>query len=176
MQNHSEQGWLQKVQCCKLWVDKCVAAILIAIVAAMTVLVTYQVVVRYLFNSPSAVSEVLSRYLFIWLILFGSAYVFGLREHMAINFIKDKFPDALRIVVEMFIELVTLVFAVAIMVIGGYSTAVRQMWQLDSALQIPMGTIYSAIPISGALIIFYFIYNELCLMSRLSALKNNSEG
>ncbi len=155
----------------KHWVDTIISAILIFIIAAMTALVTYQVVSRYLFNSPSAISEVLSRYGFIWLILIGSAYVFGLREHMAITYVKHKFSEKVQIYIEMFTEFSTAIFALLIMIIGGYSSAVRQMWQLDSALQIPMGVIYSAIPFSGGLIIFYFLYHELNLFCRLKHLK-----
>lgn len=154
----------------KGWVDKIIAGLLVSIVGAMTVLVTYQVVIRYVFDSPSAISEVLSRYLFIWLILIGSAYVFGHREHMCIPFVKSKFSEKVQTYVEMFTELATGIFAISIMIIGGYSSAMRQMWQLDSALQIPMGMIYMAIPISGALIIFYSLYNELLLWRRLKQL------
>ena len=170
MPNIKNNGISGKIDALKHGVDKLISVVLICIVGAMTALVTYQVVVRYLFNSPSAVSEVLSRYLFIWLILFGSAYVFGLREHMAIPFIKHKFSEKMQVCVDMFSELATAIFALSIMIIGGYSSAVRQMWQMDSALQIPMGVIYSAIPISGGLIIFYFLYNELHLFRRLKQL------
>lgn len=68
--------------------DRVIEWVCIFIVGLMTILITYQVVVRYVFNSPSAVSEILSRYLFVWLILFAGAYVFGLREHMEIAFLK----------------------------------------------------------------------------------------
>lgn len=170
MSNHKESGIIYYIDAVKYWIDRLISSVLIFIVGSMTVLVTYQVVARYLFNSPSAVSEVLSRYLFIWLILFGAAYVFGLCEHMAIPFIKNKFNDKAQVCVDMFSELATALFALSIMIVGGYSSAVRQMWQLDSALQIPMGIIYSAIPISGGLIIFYFFYNELHLFRRLKQL------
>lgn len=170
MSEQQKHGLIAQVDTLKHWVDKLLSWICIAIVASMTLLVTYQVVVRYLFNSPSAVSEVLSRYLFIWLILFGAAYVFGLKEHMAINFVKQKFAEKTQIVLEMLIELVTVVFAISIMIIGGYNSSVRQMWQMDSALQIPMGVIYAAIPISGALMVFYFLYNEMHLSIRLKQL------
>ncbi len=158
---------IQRLDRLKNTIDQCVSWFLISIVGSMTILVTYQVIVRYIFNSPSAFSEVLSRYLFIWLILFGAAYVFGLREHMAITFIKEKFNKKTRIIIEMVIELVTVIFAYTVMISGGYSSAARQMWQIDSALQIPMGTIYSAIPISGGLIFFYFIFNEMKLLNTL---------
>ncbi len=174
MLSNEQNGLLGVFATIKKWVDKLAAGACIAIVATMTILVTYQVVVRYLFNSPSAVSEVLSRYLFIWLVLIGSAYVFGLKEHMAISFVKDKFSAKTQIIVEMLIELTTVTFALAIMLFGGYNSAVRQMWQLDSALQIPMGVIYSAIPISGALMVFYFLHNELQLVSRLKQLHSST--
>lgn len=120
----------------------------------MTILVTYQVITRYLFNDPSAVSEVLSRYLFIWLILIGSAYVFGLREHIAITFMRDRMPRKVRIFLEILGEFATTVFVLLVLTIGGYIGMSRQMGQLDSALQIPIGVIYAAIPISGVLSIF----------------------
>ncbi len=165
MDNNSSL-FLKRVNQAKAGVDFVISWLCIAIVGAMTLLVTYQVVSRYLFNSPSAVSEVLSRYLFIWLIFFGSAYVFGLREHMSISFIKDKFAPKIRIITDMFIELVILVFTASIMIFGGYNTSMRQMWQMDSALQIPMGFIYAAIPASGAFIVFYFLCNQINLIAR----------
>ena len=90
---------------------------------------------------------------------------------MSITFVKDKFSEKTKIYLDMFIELVIVVFGFSIMVFGGYNTAVRQMWQQDSALQIPMGTIYSVIPISGAIILFYFLCHEIGFISRLKALK-----
>lgn len=139
--------------------DKCAALLCMALVGSMTILVTWQVASRYLFNSPSAVSEVLSRYLFIWLVLIGGAYVFGLREHMAITFMRDKLPRALRLTMEIIGELATTTFGVLVLSIGGYITMTRQMNQLDSALQVPMGIIYAAIPISGIMMVFYCLYN-----------------
>ena len=40
----------------------------------------------------------------------------------------------------------------------------RQMGQMDSALQVSMGIIYGAIPLSGISIVFYFFYNVTALM------------
>ncbi|TCP96579.1 TRAP-type C4-dicarboxylate transport system permease small subunit [Cricetibacter osteomyelitidis] len=148
-------------------VDKIMALLCIAIVLSMCVLVTYQVITRYIFNSPSAVSEVLARYLFIWLVLFGGAYVFGLREHMSISFIKQKFSNKVQIYLDMFSELVIAMFSLSIMILGGYNITVRQMFQMDSALQLPVGVIYSAIPVSGVIILFYFIHNEIMLFRKL---------
>lgn len=147
--------------------DKIIELFCISIMSIMTVLVTYQVITRYFFNKPSAVSESLSRYLFIWLVLFGSAYVFGRREHMNIVFIKDAFPFRLKILLEMLSELVIASFASLIMLYGGYKGALRQMIQIDSALPISIGIIYSAIPITAIFMIFYSVYNLYELFKKL---------
>ena len=49
--------------------DKWIEAASIGIFALMVLLVTFQVFVRYVLNSPSAFSETLTRYLFVWLVL-----------------------------------------------------------------------------------------------------------
>lgn len=167
MSKSSSLSFFDYVKNVKKFIDIVVSSICISIVAIMTFLVTYQVFSRYIFNSPSGVSEVLSRYLFIWLVLFGGAYVFGLREHMSIEYIKQKFPIRVQILFDMFSEFIIMVFTLTIMILGGFNASVRQMWQLDSALQIPMGVIYSSIPISGGIILFYFLYNEMNLYYKL---------
>jgi TRAP-type C4-dicarboxylate transport system permease small subunit len=53
--------------------------VIAACLAAMVVLVFGNVVLRYGFNSGIAVSEELSRWLFVWLTFMGA--VIGLREH-----------------------------------------------------------------------------------------------
>jgi len=173
MPNNKLNRLVSVFQKLKFGIDKILSIFLIALMGLMTLLVTYQVIVRYVFDNPSAFSEVASRYLFIWMILFGSAYVFGLREHMAITFIKDKFNKKKRIIVEMFIELIVVIFAYTVMITGGYNGAVRQMWQLDSSLQIPIGVIYIAIPASGAIMLFYFICHEVGFVKQLADLKHD---
>ena len=149
--------------------DKILEWICVILLSLMTILVTYQVIVRYFFNNPNAYTEVLSKYMFVWLIMYGSAYVFGLREHMNIAVVRDKMPDKMRIIIEMISELVIVLFAVGVLVYGGFKQMADQMVQLDAALQIPMGYIYSAVPISSCFIIFYFIFNERNLFLELKS-------
>lgn len=158
-------------------VDKFAEWFCIFLLAAMTCLVTYQVVVRYFFDAPCTFSEALSKYLFIWLVMICGAYVFGLREHMDIGYLRDKLSHKPRILLNMINEFIIAVFAIGVMIIGGYSGATRQMIQLDAALEIPIGLIYMAIPIGGVMILFYFICNEIRLFSQLNVSeKDNNKG
>ena len=50
----------------------------------MVIIGTYQILVRYIFNNPSTISEELLTYSFTWMSLFAAAYVFGKREHYSL--------------------------------------------------------------------------------------------
>ena len=136
--------------------DKITAYSSVVIFIAMVLMVTYQVISRYFFKSPSSVTEVLTRYCFVWLIIISATYMFGQREHINISVIKDK---TAKMEVSIIIECVTIIFAGLVMVYGGFVITRMNLVQLDSILHIPTGVIYSIIPICGVIIIFYSIYN-----------------
>ena len=62
--------------------DKITSYSSVVIFIAMVLMVTYQVIARYFFKSPSSVTEVLTRYCFVWLIIISATYMFGQREHI----------------------------------------------------------------------------------------------
>lgn len=150
---------MQGLTAVKKTVDKIMEWMCVIILGIMTVLVVYQVVTRKVFNSPSAYSEVLTQYLFVWMIMYGSAYVFGLREHLDISILKDKMKGTTLLAVEILTNVCLILFSAVVMIYGGYIISVQQMATTDAALQIPMGVIYSAIPISGLFTLFYAVYN-----------------
>ncbi|PSL40180.1 TRAP-type C4-dicarboxylate transport system permease small subunit [Planomicrobium soli] len=143
----------------KRGLDKVLGIFCIILFAFLVLLVTWQVITRFVFNEPSVFSEELAKYCFVWLVLFGSAYVFGENGHMSIEFIREKFPDKLKMAVEVFIELVIIAFAALILIKGGYAVTELAWTQLSASLQIPVGYLYAAMPTSGVCIIFYCIYN-----------------
>ena len=143
----------------KYILDKTIEIFCIAIMGIMTLLVTWQVITRYVFNKPSVFTEQTSQYLFVWLVMYGSAYVFGKREHMQISFVRDMAPKNIKKIIDIIQEIIISVFVIGVMVYGGYFSSLKQMAQVDAVLQVPIGVIYSAIPVSGVFIIFYVVYN-----------------
>ncbi len=140
-------------------IDKGVEWVCIILLIAMTVLVTYQVITRFVFSNPSAISEITAQYLFVWMVMIGSAYMFGLREHLSITLLKDKLSPLMNMITEIAIALVLIAFSVGVTFSGGIKNTIVQMGTADAALQIPMGIIYIVIPISGGLMVFYALYN-----------------
>lgn len=137
-----------------------------SIVFALMVCVgTYQIVTRYVFNSPSTVSEELLTYSFTWMALLASALVFGKREHMRMGFMADHITGTAKKLLETAIELLTMLMIVSIMIYGGFSIMSLTMTQKTASLGIPMGVVYSIIPIAGILIFFYSVLNIIDLWS-----------
>lgn len=139
--------------------DRLLKVVSVILFIAMVLLTTYQVIARYIFKSPSSISEVLTRYAFVWLILVSATYVFGQRDHIAITFLRDKFSGIARKGVDIAIEGVIILFSATIMVYGGFTVTQMNMLQYDSMLNIPTGFVYCMIPICGVLTILYSIYN-----------------
>lgn len=138
-------------------INKVVEWVSIGLVVVMVLLVLWQIVARYLLNSPSSFSEALTRYLFVWLVLITSTYAFGSRDHMYIAALNDKLTGRTKTVVNILIEVLTILFAACVMVYGGSIITRMQMVSLDSSLHLPMGVVYGVIPVCGVLIVFYCI-------------------
>ncbi|MCM3390179.1 TRAP transporter small permease [Ureibacillus chungkukjangi] len=139
--------------------DKILSTICVVLFGALVLLVTWQVFTRFVLNNPSAFSEELAKYCFVWLVLFGAAFVFGENGHMRIEFIQEAFPKKIKMVTQIFIEL-SIIFFSALVLLSGGMTITKLAWtQLSAALQIPVGYLYAAMPICGVFIIFYCIYN-----------------
>lgn len=146
-------------------IDKVLTFVCCFLFAFMVCVGTYQIVTRYFFNSPSTVSEELLTYSFTWMALYSSVYVFGKRDHMRMGFIADKLEGTPRTILEVLIELLILAFAIVVLLFGGISITKLTMTQVTASLGIPMGIIYTAIPISGVLIIVYSVLNMIDLIT-----------
>ena len=138
----------------------------ILLFAFMVIIVTYQILVRYIFNSPSTVSEELLTYSFTWMSLFAAAYVFGKREHMRMGFLADKLNKKKLTILNSIIEIIIIAFALIVMVYGGISITSLSMTQKTASLGIPMGYVYIVIPITGVVIAVYGVLNVICLIRK----------
>lgn len=139
--------------------DRLLGAVTVFLFVLMTVVGSYQIITRYFFNRPSTVSEELLTYSFTWMSLLAAAYVFGRRDHMRMSFLADKITGKSREILEIGIEALVFLFAGIVMLYGGIRITRLTMSQVTASLQIPMGYVYLAIPLSGALIMIYNVMN-----------------
>lgn len=142
---------------------KLVNAIALAFLTSLTV---WQVVTRYFLHNPSTWSEELASYMFTWTTMLAATYLFGKRAHMNIPVIFEKFSPKTQQVISIAAEILTLLFAVFVLIIGGSSITKLTMGQMSSSLSVPMGYFYAILPVTGVLIAFYNVLNLYDLFTR----------
>lgn len=138
-------------------VDRMLNGTLVLLMAALVVNVLWQVGSRYLLNSPSSFTEELARFLLLWLGLLGGCYAYRQRSHLGLDLLTHNLKGTTRNVSRGFVLLMVVLFAALVLAYGGG----RLVWltlelrQTSAALGIPMGYVYSVLPLSGGLMIFY---------------------
>lgn len=137
---------------------KFLAFILLSLLAC----VCWQVFSRYALQFPATFTEELVRFLLIWVGLLGAAYGFGVKAHLSLTLLINKMNLNLRKICSIFIILLIITFASTVLVYGGVKIMSVASDQLSSVLRVPMNIVYSVLPLSGILIIFYQIY-YLCI-------------
>lgn len=142
-------------------IDQILGWVLVIFLGLMVINVLWQVFSRYVLGSPSTFTDEFSTFLLIWVGLLGAAFASGKGIHLAIDILPNKLEGAKKKKLDFVITILVVLFALCVMVLGGsrlvYITLLLK--QLSPTLQVPLGFVYSVIPISGILIIYYSIYN-----------------
>ena len=149
--------------------DKVLEFVCCVLLGLMTIFATWQVASRYVFNKPSTVTEELVLICFVWMGLLGAAYVFGKQEHMRMSFLVDKLSEKNQEKMQLLAEVMVIIFAVLILIFGGLKLSQLSMGQSSSSLQIPMGYIYLALPLSGIITVIYNVLNIHLLVKKITS-------
>ncbi len=139
--------------------DTVIKNILIILMVALVAAVSWQVISRYGFASPSSWTEEVARFLLIWIGVLGAAWAFRTGVHLGLDVLPKKLTGTSAQVLKMFTLLVVVGFSVAVLIVGGGSL-VALTWELkqySAVLGLPIAFVYSVIPTAGVLICFYAI-------------------
>lgn len=127
----------------------------IALFVVLVLVVIWQVFTRQVLQSPSGWTTTVSQYLFIWLVLFSVAMVFGERGHVAVDFFARLMPRPAQRVTSVLVELSVLAFALLGLVWGGIRGMSISFDQAIPGLPVTVGQMYLALPIAGVLIALF---------------------
>ncbi|MBZ9630036.1 TRAP transporter small permease [Salegentibacter sp. LM13S] len=146
----------------KLILDKILGSLLVFLMVVMVTAVSWQVFSRYILQSSSSFTEEIARYLLIWIGILGAAFIAGQQQHLSIDILAPKLSPKNRIKLRMGINVLIILFCLLVLVIGGSNLVYLNylLGQTSAALNIPLGAVYTVIPISGVLVIIYKV-NEL---------------
>lgn len=142
-------------------IDKVLAWALIAAMSGILLAVIWQVVSRYLLKDPASITEEMSRFLLIWIGILGAAYVYRHKAHLGFNLLVDKQSETTKRLMLTLVEVLVIIFSASVLIFGGKELVVLtlELKQISASLGIKMGLIYTVLPISGLLFVFYSLIN-----------------
>jgi len=120
------------------------------LMAAITGVVAFQVLTRYVLQHPAAWPEEAARYLFVWVALLGGALGVDRGVHFSLDLLTSRFPSRVASRLAAGIDLACAAFA-ALLAWPGATLAWRVREQPSAALEIPMTWPYAAIPVAALL-------------------------
>jgi len=152
--------------------------ILMLTMAAIVITVTWQVFSRFIIQSPSSFTEELARFLLIWIGILGAAYAYKTKAHLGLDLFVSSLAPVRKKKALILIEFLVMIFAGGVMVYGGTLLVAMnvELKQTSAALGLNMGLIYSAIPLSGTLIVLFCLDNITQLLKSTTELENTVEG
>lgn len=142
-------------------IDKALEWVLVFLMSILVLDVLWQVISRYVMNSPSSFTDELAGFLLIWVGLLGATYVAGKREHLAIDILLQRSSPRRKYVLEMIISSVIILFSITVLIVGGSWLVYTRFYLTvkSAALGIPLGFVYCVLPLSGILITYFDMDN-----------------
>lgn len=143
-------------------IDYILGIILSLIMGILVLDVLWQVASRYLLSTPSPFTDELAGFLLIWVGLLGAAYITGTHGHLAIDLLPSKLKPEKRKKLNLVINFLITAFAFTVLIIGGSWLVYTRFkfGQISASLSLPLGYVYSVLPISGVFIVYYSLSNS----------------
>jgi len=154
------------------WLYKIEGAFLMVSIAAATLVLFVNIVLRYFFGSNTTWAYEFIRYAMIWITFIGASVCFGKGMHVGIDFFVEYLSPRIRKIVAIFIYLVSLLLMVFLVRYGWELVRFSmQTGQITPSLQIKMYWVYLAIPVGAVLSIIHIIEN---MISQFRSANNNN--
>lgn len=142
-------------------INRAIELLLIGIFSLLVADVVWQVFSRYVLGRSYSFTEEFARFALIWLSLLGAAYLNGQQAHLSMDYFIRNLDKQAVLKRQRMIEGLMLFFALVVLIIGGgnlvYTTFL--LGQKSPAMNVSLGYVYSIIPLSGILIMFYSLYH-----------------
>lgn len=151
------------------WVDQLLRRFLMALMAAIVLVVCWQVLSRFVLSAPSSLTEEIARCLLLWIGMLGAAFAYRTGQHLGLDILTRKMPAHWQHRVALVLTAAVVLFAFAVMVVGGGQLVLLtfELNQMSAALGICIGWIYLALPLAGLLIAFYGLCQLRCLWHKI---------
>lgn len=135
----------------------------------------YQVIARFILQSPADWSEVLTRALLIWTVLLGISLAFRHGAMISVELLRNVLKHRSRRWLEHFIAVTCIGFLVFLAWVGAQMTY-RVRFQNVPSLDIPISWIYLAIPVGATLAAIAVLARWLWGADEPAPIRNDAQG
>ena len=139
------------------WVDRCLITVLVACMTGLVMTVLWQVASRFLLDDPSSYTEEIARFLLLWIGLLGGCYAYRNHSHLGLDIVTSNMNEKGRRLTAAGVTAVVAAFSLLVLCYGGGNLVwlTLDLRQTSAAMGIPMGYVYSILPLSGVLLLYY---------------------
>jgi len=143
---------------------KTLELLVMVMVVALTLTVLWGVFTRFCLGDQAEYTDELARVLLVWVSMVGAALAFGEKAHLGVDFFVNLLHPGARKALSMVVQIVTVVLAVVVFMVGGWVLATGQMGQQLPTLPISRGVVYFSIPLGGVLICLFALENLVAII------------
>nr|WP_288914314.1 TRAP transporter small permease [uncultured Lachnoanaerobaculum sp.] len=137
--------------------------------------VLIQVISRTFLPKTPSWTEELARYLFIYMVAFGSSVAVHKKEFVAVDLIIDFLPKIIRKLIELVINIVLLLFVIFVLLKSVLSFAILEYRMVSTAMQVPMQYVYFSMIILFGLLILSFVMEILYQVKEILSNKGEND-
>ena len=102
-----------------LFVDWVLKRSLMLLMAAIVLVVCWQVLSRFVLTNPSSMTEEIARCLLLWIAMLGAAYAYRTGQHLGLDIVTSRMPALWQHRIAFVLTAAVVVFSSVVMVWGG---------------------------------------------------------
>jgi TRAP-type C4-dicarboxylate transport system permease small subunit len=162
-------GWLGRL----IRVTEALCAVLLI---AMTAIITWQIIGRYVLNDTPKWSEQLAGVLMVYLTLLGGALAVHDHRHIALDYFYQHFSSRWQFRCRLLMLALMLAFSAIMLVYGVRMALLVQQWTIPT-LNISQAVNYWSFPVAGLLMLVFFgLQLRALLRARQAGQRENEAG
>lgn len=129
-----------------------------AILAAMTLAVFVQVVMRFTGRAAFDGLDEVPRYLFVWLVMIGAAAAMQRGEHTRLEYFQQRMGPRGRALLTALVNALGMLLFLSL-IRTSFVLVPNSQLQTSAGLGLPLGYVYAAVPVGAALILLPMAWN-----------------
>jgi TRAP-type C4-dicarboxylate transport system permease small subunit len=144
------------------------ATVSAALVLIASIVITMNVVMRYIFNDPLSWADQFAAYFLVYLCFLGAPWVLTLREHVAIDIVRTSLSESVDRYLVFVVDLVALIYCACFTILG--ARELFRIWTQGTlfmdVVAMPQWPVYAVIPLGSFILTLQLLFGLVGRLSR----------